>query len=449
MTFTQTAPTGSSSDSTITSANHNPTLEVALGYHSRDYAVTPVTYREKEPYLPGWPKRRLTEPQIRQHFVDHPGNIGIVLGSLSGGLADIDNDCPEAVALAAHLLPPTGCIFGRASNPSSHFIYKVANPGPRRPFTGVGDQGMRVEYRAEGCMTLFPGSVHPSGEPVEFVVDGEPGEVTSEVLLKAVNKVAAGSLIVPRWISGQRHETALALGGTLARSDWPLDEAREFVEAICTVAGDTELPDRLKAVEDAYEAVGAGKLAYGLPKLAELIGEETVTRIKPWLGLKGGDVALATPNAISVIPSESSSLEDAPLSDTTNAAWFAHRTKNRCRYSHHHRRWFLWNGAFWQEDKSEQALCLAQEAIWRLGDVAPTLSPRRQQELAGWIKQSLNQGKLQAMLRLAQPLCAIDAEKFGGSAPPFARIFYNEVSIDQLRCKCDLPDLSEVYGPGY
>ena len=88
-------------------------------------------------------------------------------------------------------------------------------------------------------MTLFPGSVHPSGEPVEFVTDGEPGEVTSEVLLWAVAKVAAGCMIVPRWIVHQRHDTALALGGTLARSDWPLDEAREFVEAICTVAGDT------------------------------------------------------------------------------------------------------------------------------------------------------------------------------------------------------------------
>ena len=51
------------------------------------------------------------------------GNIGILTGEPSGWLIDIDLDCPEAVAAARLLLPPTGFVYGRPSNPDSHWLY--------------------------------------------------------------------------------------------------------------------------------------------------------------------------------------------------------------------------------------------------------------------------------------------------------------------------------------
>jgi hypothetical protein len=197
---------------------------------------------DRAPYLKGWQLNRLSEAEIRKRFADQPRNIGIVLGDLSGGLVDDDLDCPEAVCLAPYLLPHTNCVFGRASNPASHYVYRVSNPGKRMAFTAGAGHGTIAEYRANGSMTVFPGSVHPSGEPIEFVTDGEPGEVDSDSLRQAVAKVTASSLIVRRWIDGQRHDTALALGGVLPRSQWPSDDATAFVKSICRVARDPETP---------------------------------------------------------------------------------------------------------------------------------------------------------------------------------------------------------------
>jgi putative DNA primase/helicase len=387
------------------------TLEAVLRYHGRGWAVTPVRYKDKAPYLPDWPKRRLEESELRESFSGGPKNIGIVLGKLSGGLVDIDLDCTGAVSLAPYLLPPTDCIFGRASNPASHYVYRVPDPAERKAFT-AGSMGTIAEYRGKGSQTVFPGSVHPSGEVIEFVKDGDPGETDSSTLLKAIAKLAAGSLLVPNWIEKQRHNTALALGGTLARSDWPLEEAKGFVEAICTVAGDTELSDRLKAVESAYEAVRTGQPAYGLPELARLVSDDTVNRIKPWLGLKGSELTSPNPTAVSITPLAPSAWEQAPLSDSTNAHWFAQNFRDRARYSYQHETWFLWNGTNWKQDASEQVTRLAQMAILGLTEIAVELSTGKQREVVAWVKQSLNQGRLQAMLRLAQPLCEIQAQEF-------------------------------------
>jgi hypothetical protein len=48
----------------------------------------------------------------------------VQLGQASGGLTDVDLDCPEAIAVARYLLPMTGAVFGRASKRSSHWLYR-------------------------------------------------------------------------------------------------------------------------------------------------------------------------------------------------------------------------------------------------------------------------------------------------------------------------------------
>ena len=52
-------------------------------------------------------------------------NIGILLGSLSGGVVDVDLDCPEAIAIAPIVLPQT-VTFGR------EYEEAVALPLPHR-----------------------------------------------------------------------------------------------------------------------------------------------------------------------------------------------------------------------------------------------------------------------------------------------------------------------------
>jgi hypothetical protein len=100
-------------------------IATALDYHRRGWQVIPVRFRGKEPLNKDWPKLRLSEDEIPRRFASRC-NIGVLLGEPSGGLVDVDLDCPEAIAIAGLLLPPTAH-FGHASKPDSHYFYKVTS----------------------------------------------------------------------------------------------------------------------------------------------------------------------------------------------------------------------------------------------------------------------------------------------------------------------------------
>jgi hypothetical protein len=80
----------------------------AAKYRQRGWAPLPFARGKKGPTSTGWPNF-VADDSTR--FDGH--NIGLLLGDRSNGLVDIDLDCPEAVALAPLMLPPTGAIFGR------------------------------------------------------------------------------------------------------------------------------------------------------------------------------------------------------------------------------------------------------------------------------------------------------------------------------------------------
>lgn len=75
------------------------------------------------------------------------------------------------------------------------------------------------------------------------------------------NIVAA---ITPHWTEGKRHGLALAVSGILAKSGAPEEEARAIVEFAANNAGDTELDDRIKAVETSYQRARNGLQTRGL-----------------------------------------------------------------------------------------------------------------------------------------------------------------------------------------
>jgi hypothetical protein len=159
--------------------------EWAAYYASRDWAPVPVPYREKAPRLKGWQTLRLrTADDIAFHFNGHEQNVGIITGEPSANLVDIDLDASEARALAAVFLPPTVCCFGRLSKPESHWIYRTPSEATTKKFKGVepaldGSTAMLVELRSGGgVQTVFPGSVHPTGELITFVRE-ESGSVHS------------------------------------------------------------------------------------------------------------------------------------------------------------------------------------------------------------------------------------------------------------------------------
>src|SRR5689334_3786812 len=83
----------------------NGVLDAVQDYSRRGWSPTPVQPRSKKPILNDWPNRRLSEDDLAVHFSDPARNIGLVLGDASGGIVDIDLDCPECVKLAPHFPP--------------------------------------------------------------------------------------------------------------------------------------------------------------------------------------------------------------------------------------------------------------------------------------------------------------------------------------------------------
>jgi hypothetical protein len=173
-------------------------------------------------------QRRLTKDEIAGHFDNgRPVDVGVVLGSLSGGLVDVDQDVPEVVTLASRFLLETACRWGRPSRPNTHWLYYVTPLPPKGVSlsdrdTPLGEKASLVELRVKG-MAPFPGSTHPSGERIEWASDGEPAYVDATTLFTAVRHLGIAAMIGRHWPGlGQRHYTAMAFAGVLLRAG--LDE---------------------------------------------------------------------------------------------------------------------------------------------------------------------------------------------------------------------------------
>src|SRR5215204_3145672 len=95
----------------------------------RGWEIIDLPPGTKNPGRPGWQNERYDGETIRSRVSGGPRNLSVLLGKPSGGLVDVDLDCPEARMLAARFLPRTGASFGRASSPQSHLLY-VVDPVP-------------------------------------------------------------------------------------------------------------------------------------------------------------------------------------------------------------------------------------------------------------------------------------------------------------------------------
>src|SRR5262249_34833819 len=141
-----------------------------------------------------------------------------------------------------------------------------------------------VEVRGNGHCTVFPGSVHESGEAIEFHsrYDYDPSQSTWSALKKAASNIAIATVLFKAWISGPRHEMALCIAAKLARLGWTHAEVSDLIKAIATEAKDEELNDRLLAVKTTFERYNQKKPISGEERFEELLGETTARNIHDW-----------------------------------------------------------------------------------------------------------------------------------------------------------------------
>lgn len=210
----------------------------------------------------------------------------------------MDIDCPEALHLAPHLLPATSGRFGRATKRASHWLYlsdvpkhiKYEDPNIDGPGKTI------IELRSGGVQTVFPGSVHVSGEFIEFEDDADPTtvpRVERGMLEAAVGVLAAACLLARYFPQKGRHDFCLALGGGLLRDGWVAEHAELFVLLVAWVGGSDNPKARAATVRGTAEKIAAKEPVTGWNRVTELIadrplgggvgGKKLVTRARKWL----------------------------------------------------------------------------------------------------------------------------------------------------------------------
>ena len=296
-------------------------------YITRGWNPVPLPFKGKNPDgLPGsvnWHKRRIDEEKRAKYFPEKDRrNVGIQMGEASNYLADVDHDCREALRISDYFLPKTGAIFGHTSDPpqphskpKSHYLYHTdldetlgtkGKAAEQFLDPNLKEHGTLLELRYggndKGAQTMAPGSVHPSGERVEWAAgfNGVPGSVKGLDLLKPCKHLATASLLGRYWPEqGQRHEAALRLGGFLARCGFSCEAAENFAEAVAVAALAPEgIEGNRREARDAFNAHAEKKNVYGYPALKDMFGEKTAEACARWLsypfsptdrGVSGGD----------------------------------------------------------------------------------------------------------------------------------------------------------------
>lgn len=239
--------------------------ELAADYQGRGWRPLRIMPREKRP-VGAWANRTDGPADFAPQ-----DNIGVRLGEPSGWLVDVDIDAPEERELAPAFLPPT-MTFGRASSPFSHWLYVSPNTQTWQPG--------RIEIRSTGAQTVFPGSIHPSGEAVRWDLDvSEPTHISSEELKGRVCLLTLGAEILRAFRSAQdtrgAHHFMLAIAGALRRAGWPEAETTTLLER----AIGFEARHRAQAIADTYTRPMDAEMT-GWPTIARIVGPDATSRME-------------------------------------------------------------------------------------------------------------------------------------------------------------------------
>lgn len=262
-------------------------------YKRRGWTPIRLEARSKKPDAPGgdgsgWPSA-VIDPA---HPPRADYNIGVLLGTPSGGLVDFDFDATEAATVAKLVLPP-GPTFGRKTSPGSHRLVRCIDAQSTEKFSVPADlqsklglaKGTVLEVRANGGQTMFPPSIHPEGETLRWELEAALPRMSWADALRMGGLIAALSIVLRTYPGepGSRDDICMALAGALVSADYDEADVDRWIVGIARLAGDDEADSRAKASRTAAQQAKGGKTT-GLTRLCEKLGLEGLkSQLASWL----------------------------------------------------------------------------------------------------------------------------------------------------------------------
>jgi hypothetical protein len=275
----------------------------ADAYDKRGWCPIKLKAKSKAPPK-GWAEQHLTG-ETAARFFDTDDNIGVRLGDPSHGLVDLDLDWPEAVAPADVVFANLPA-FGRPGKRRSHrlttspaiktFKFKLP-PSCKADPRIAGEHGVDIcEFRSTGAQTVFPPSIHTSGEPITWdsgkIPDAVP-TMDATTLKKYMVAVAVTALAMrcnPG--HGDHYYAMIPFAGALLRIIPDVGIVERLVGIVCTTWG-TKWPASQLQVATMKEKLDAGDVEVtGLPRLLKHLGlpADVAKHINSdWLGTADDD----------------------------------------------------------------------------------------------------------------------------------------------------------------
>ena len=249
-------------------------------YLDNGFKIAPVRKGEQYPPFENWTNREFKASEFKSHH-----GIAIVCGRPENNpIVDIDLDIPEAVRLAPLLLPNTGCIFGRLTNPKSHYLYRANGPTKKWKQNKIG---CIAEIRGLKAITVAPPSPHhKTGEDREWDIclPKQIQVIGYDELVDKINTLASCAMLASLWpTAGMRHDYALGVGGWLAKElDIPTDDVRRIMKKMMQFVKDEEHDDRIRAAVESAESHFAGKKISAFNTLEPIIGKAHAITLRRW-----------------------------------------------------------------------------------------------------------------------------------------------------------------------
>ena len=248
-------------------------LDAALRYVRHGVSIVPCQGKKAAISWAALCERRPTENEVwHWHRSGLLENVGIIGGSVSGGLVLIDLDGDEAVYRFSHQFPglmETYTVQSGSGHGQHLYLRAGMLPSSRRT---TGLEWGNVELRTDGSYVVAPPSIHPD--------TGRAYEVINRIPIKRV----ASLTLLTMWIDEQNAtkrpaqnysaETRPAIFG----SRWALAALEAEQAAVRTAPAGSRNHALNRAAYKLGQLVGAGKLSRAEVEAALLAAADSLAR---------------------------------------------------------------------------------------------------------------------------------------------------------------------------